>query len=215
MNTMPRLMPYIIAFAAALITLGFRVYQSKTSMSTIKHPHDSEIFVNPPSCAKTEEERFRVSFGVEPGAVVNGWPSKGGVYILENCLGVDLDFLKLDRFQKTRQPPQSGPEAAAEEEAHCNRMRQLGAVWWESEEEWVEHKVGAPSNPSMRPRFIKVGWPAGGGVWVLDITDHEAWLKGAGLIYTAYNMEERCRLIEQLGGVFYENPKDWLDVELP
>lgn len=122
---MIRLIPYIIAFAAALVTLGFRFYQSKTSMSTIKHPHNSEIFVNPPSCAKTEEERFRVSFGVEPGGVVNGWPSKGGVYILESCLGIDLDFLKLDRFQKTRQPPQSGPEAAAEEEAHCNRSKYL------------------------------------------------------------------------------------------
>ncbi|KAL6804823.1 hypothetical protein GGI42DRAFT_323007 [Trichoderma sp. SZMC 28013] len=63
--------------------------------------------------------------------------------------------------------------------------------------------------------FIKVGWPAGGGVWVLNITENEAITRGVGIIYNASDMEHRCRLIEQLGGVFFENPKDWLDLDLP
>ena len=74
---------------------------------------------------------------------------------------------------------------------------------------------GGPVYRTPRPRFIKVGWPAGGGVWVLNITEHEAWDRDAGVVHYAHDMEERCRVIERLGGVFYENPKDWLDVELP
>ncbi|KAL6876787.1 hypothetical protein J3F83DRAFT_727094 [Trichoderma novae-zelandiae] len=212
---MTRLVPYIIAFAAALV--GFFFYQSKTLISTTKHPHDLVIYINPPSYAQMEEERFRVRFSAGPGSTVRGWPTKGGVYLLEGCLGIELDFLKLDRFHDTPRPSPSTPDAAAEEEAHCNRMRQLGAIWWENEEEWFMRKLSEPYKPasSRARRYIKVGWPAGGGVWVLDIKEDDAITRGAGIIYNAHDMEERCRMIEQLGGVFYKNPKDWLDVELP
>ncbi|PTB65188.1 hypothetical protein BBK36DRAFT_1204443 [Trichoderma citrinoviride] len=210
---MTRLMPYMVAFIAALV--GFLFYQSRTSMSTIENQQDSVIYA-PPRFDETKEKRSRVSIGASPGALVKGWPSKGGIYILEDCFGIELDFLKLDRFHS--QPSPSGPDAAAEEEeAHCNRMRQLGAVWWESKEQWFLQKLMEPNEPSLRrrQRFVKVGWPVGGGVWVIDITVDDASTRHAGIIYNAHDMEERCRLIEQLGGVFYENPKDWLDVDLP
>ncbi|PTB81729.1 hypothetical protein M440DRAFT_1444353 [Trichoderma longibrachiatum ATCC 18648] len=222
---MTRLLPYMVAFVAALITLGFLFRQSRTSMPTIEFEelqddepeYDYMVQMQAAYCDKKEEERTRVSFGAGPGALVKGWPAKGGIYLLDDCFGIDLDFLKLDRFQETLQPSQSGPDAAAEEEAHCNRMRQLGAVWWESLQEWAMVKLREPGEPELRrgQRFVKVGWPAGGGVWVLDILMDDAMTKDTGIIFNARYMEERCRLIEQLGGVFYENPKDWLDVELP
>jgi hypothetical protein len=62
--------------------------------------------------------------------------------------------------------------------------------------------------------FIKVGWPAAGGVWVLKTTKDEASRKGVAIIYNAYNMEERCKAIKQVGGVFYADPKDCLDLDL-
>jgi hypothetical protein len=51
-------------------------------------------------------------------------------------------------------------------------------------------------------RFVKVGWPLGGGVWVLNITLDDAHERGAGIIYNAHDMDHRCKLIEQLGGLF-------------
>ena len=67
--------------------------------------------------------------------------------------------------------------------------------------------------PKVPQSYILVGWPAGGGIWVFDAT--EPYGKGAGIIHNAYSMEERCKVIERLGGTFYENPKDCPDLDLP
>lgn len=63
-------------------------------------------------------------------------------------------------------------------------------------------------------RFLRVGWEAGGGVWVLSTTLEEAGGKGAAIIENAFTMEERCRVIEQVGGFFYANPEDCPDLDL-
>lgn len=76
-------------------------------------------------------------------------------------------------------------------------------------------KLAESTKSHLDDPFIKVGWPARGGVWVLNITVDEAFTRGVGIIYNAYDMEDRCRLIKKLGGVFFENPKDWLDIDLP
>lgn len=47
-----------------------------------------------------------------------------------------------------------------------------------------------------------------GVVWALHTTVEEATKKGIGLVHNAYNMEERCRVIEHIGGIFYADPKD-------
>jgi len=47
-----------------------------------------------------------------------------------------------------------------------------------------------------------------GGLWVLAIDRLEGWEKGVGRIENAANMEEKCKEIEKLGGVFYANPRD-------
>lgn len=84
-------------------------------------------------------------------------------------------------------------------------MRRLGAVWWKSEEAYVLSQL---EYTKLTDSFIRVGWPAGGGVWVLKTTEKGASEKGAAVIQNAYDMEERCRVLEQTGGAFYANPED-------
>jgi hypothetical protein len=74
-------------------------------------------------------------------------------------------------------------------------VRQLGARWWETEDDYRANRY--------KPHYMEViaGWPEGGGVWVFKTSD--------------VNMEERCKAIEQLGGVFFEDPRDCPDLDLP
>jgi hypothetical protein len=45
-------------------------------------------------CVQHEPEgRVWVGYGSGPGVKVFGYPSKCGVYVLDNCFGVELDFL--------------------------------------------------------------------------------------------------------------------------
>lgn len=67
-------------------------------------------------CHSGPERRFRFSYGSGPGVDVYGWPSKGGVYVLHDCLGVELDFLGYDRFDL----PLDLVEPQPEEDAHCD-----------------------------------------------------------------------------------------------
>lgn len=146
---------------------------------------------------------FRTQFGVRSGAAVRGYPSHGGLYVL-HCNAVELDFLHLDRFHIAMRSPDQ-----EEEDAHCANMRKLGAMWWESEEAYIR-KAMDPNK--YNDPVVFVGWPAGGGAWVLRTTHGDASERGIGRINNAYNMEEQCRIIRQMGGIYYENPRDGLDL---
>ena len=69
----------------------------------------------------TEDVTYWVLYSSDPGVAVFGFPSKGGLYILRYCLGVELDFLGLDRFNHTLRPSKSDPDWQAKEDAHCDR----------------------------------------------------------------------------------------------
>ena len=70
------------------------------------------------SCVPTEPDRSScVRYSHVAGSTVYGWPSKGGVYTLHDCLGVEMEFLGFDRFN----PPTSRSGSQAEEDAHCDR----------------------------------------------------------------------------------------------
>ncbi|GFF32844.1 hypothetical protein IFM46972_03696 [Aspergillus udagawae] len=165
-------------------------------------------------CVQHEpEDRFWVAYGSGPGVKVLGYPSKGGIYVLRDCFGVELDFLGLDRFNDTERPSTLDPDWQAKEDAHCDRMRRLGATWWRSEsDEFLERGL---ERPESTDDYLQVGWPAAGGVWVLHTTWGNASDIGAARIHNAHDMEERCRWIEKLGGVFYADPKDCPYLDLP
>lgn len=166
------------------------------------------------SSGDATSKQYRVSYGAGVGAIVRGWPAKGGFYELYPCLTVELDFLGLDRFQEVERPVSTG-DSKEDEEAHCRRMRQLGAVWWQSEEDqalWdLEHQN---AHSKTTDRTIHFGWPAKGGVWVLNIPSNKASELGTARINIAVNMEERCKVLETLGAVYYENPEDCPDLDL-
>jgi hypothetical protein len=73
------------------------------------------------SAGPLPSSRFRVEFASGPGVTVLGWPSKGGIYVLSPCFGVELDFLELDRFHNTERPSKSNADSKSDEEAHCDR----------------------------------------------------------------------------------------------
>lgn len=217
---MPKKTFMLLLFSSAiLVYLGFsslRPFKSRPAkndaeaMATPKLPdsYDKVLEQQGRFYITGDNRQWRVSFGDGPGARVRGWPSKGGLYTLSSCLRVELDFLGLDHFEEADRP-QNSTSAEADEEAHCKRMRQLGATWWPSPDDetmwWFlnpEHSwdLDKPVNYS--------GWPAQGGVWVLNTTIIGASEMGAGRIHIATTMDERCKIMEKLGAVYYAKPED-------
>ncbi|KAI3581820.1 hypothetical protein IWW34DRAFT_729591 [Fusarium oxysporum f. sp. albedinis] len=149
----------------------------------------------------------RCDFGSRVGGVVHGWPAKGGFYA-HLCSVAELEFLGLDRFK-----PSNKSDDPEKEEAHCSKMRQLGAKWFRNPDHQLRAgeklRNGEPDAP-----LLFVGWPAGGGVWVIHTTLSQSARKGLGRIGNAFTMEERCKMVEQLGGRFYADPKDCPHLDL-
>jgi hypothetical protein len=133
--------PRLIAFAAAFLTMRLIFAQSSVQASTVdenKRIYADGEWVIPTLEPGFEAEYrrylqdnenghpdFRSEYGMRPGALVKGWPSKGGIYVLYPCLGFELDFMGLDRFHNIPRPSLSEPNATAEEEAHCDKSRFL------------------------------------------------------------------------------------------
>lgn len=128
---MTRLLSCLVILVIALATISFLFHQSTISMPTIKEREQPEMRIDVVGgylCDDKEEKKFRTRFGRNPGVSVRVWPSNGGIYILERCFSIELDFLKLDRFHDTPQPSPSDLNAIAEEEAHCNRSKYNGIL---------------------------------------------------------------------------------------
>ncbi|EXF79308.1 hypothetical protein CFIO01_02043 [Colletotrichum fioriniae PJ7] len=160
----------------------------------------------------TPEKKYRTSFGLRSGTAVRGWPSHGGIFFLDDCVSVDLEYLQLDRFEPTLKS-----EDQAEEDAHCLRMRMLGAVWFDSEypHELEDYSsLGDYPISSRRSDHVIAGHPATGGAWVLRIFEEDGPRLGVGRIKNARDMEERCRVIQKLGGVFYKDPFESPELDL-
>ena len=123
---MPNSLVYILSTAACVILASMlmlipRGPRPQARGQTEATEDDSRIIV----CGRpgVEPGRFRAKFGGGPGVFVHGWPSKGGVYVLYPSLGIELDFLGLDRFQATPRLSLSDEGARADEEAHCNKSK--------------------------------------------------------------------------------------------
>ena len=92
-------------------------------------------------------------------------------------------------------------------------VRMLGATWYDTafalEEEILHQTVLVPDRMKRgNTPYIKTGWPSNGkGVWVLNTTQSRANELGAARIYNARDMDERCQIIESIGGVYYSDPK--------
>ena len=69
-----------------------------------------------------ESSSLRLEYGHSPGALVFGWPAKGGLYVL-TAFAVEVGFLGYGRFEQVPRPSAANPGAAAGEEVHCNKSR--------------------------------------------------------------------------------------------
>jgi hypothetical protein len=125
MNSMAILSTCLYSLAGILLLAygtNFMMYNVFTGSAS--HPPSREAIsagTGSRGCPHEPVERFRVDFGLGPGATLFGYPSKkGGVYVLEGVLGVELDFLGLDRFHPTPRKSFSDPaEEEADEDAWC------------------------------------------------------------------------------------------------
>ncbi|GME60409.1 hypothetical protein GTA08_BOTSDO04368 [Neofusicoccum parvum] len=164
-------------------------------------------------------------------------PRAGGTLLLPQAVApVDLEFLGLPAIPADEVAPPSGPDAVDEEEAFCERLRLLGAEWWLGGEE-----ERALACEDKRPRcgwratgVVAVGFEggvdAGGGVWVYRVsqvrerrvdgdraTTRERMLEQSRRsvrVSAARTMEERCRVIGECGGEYFESVEAWRKVVL-
>ena len=167
-------------------------------------------------------------------ARIYAWPSRGGVIVLDTAEAIDFEFLGLNPID----PPVQRLEDQAAEDAFCQRLLLLGAKWWDSEIRYsiiASVEGGAAGNarvngafvvnrqppPTMsEKRFIKVGWPSTGGVWIAEFdttwagVDEEDKLKSSdeefGRLRMARTMDERCAMLRDLfEATFYSDLKDY------
>ncbi|OBS20313.1 hypothetical protein FPOA_06687 [Fusarium poae] len=149
----------------------------------------------------------RCEFGNRVGGIVHGWPAKGGFYS-RLCSVAELEFLGLDRFE-----PCDRPDDPQNEEAHCTKMRQLGATWYRDPDHQLQDDLKYMHQDPDAP-LLFVGWPTSGGVWTLHTNLSQSTRKGLGRIDNAFTMDERCSMIEKFGGTFYADPKDCPHLDL-
>lgn len=100
-----------------------------------------------------------------------------------------------------------------EEDRHCTRMRQLGAWYFRSVADYDYASIGYGEDLDRR-KMVVAAWPQSAGVWVLAMTAGEAGDKGLGMLWSAISMDERCEIVEKLGGKFYSDPKDCPHLDL-
>jgi len=138
---------------------------------------------------------------------VFGFPSTGGMLQLD-CSNTELDFLGLPTLL-----PQDIPRSLdqGEEDAFCDKMRLLGARLWPSMRHWVEALIERSDMEGDEAKEVRVGWPSdGNGVWIISWgrKDGRALAVGREVVKRARSMDERCEVIERLGGRFYEHPEE-------
>ncbi|EXJ57873.1 uncharacterized protein A1O5_12431 [Cladophialophora psammophila CBS 110553] len=150
-------------------------------------PNDERV--NIPSCPpQTFNDMER--HNPRNGSIVFSYPSTGGI-LVRSAGPVELE----DEF--------------------CKRFGRIGPQWWATKAELMDAELGEGSDAAKKKlaKRVETGWPSSRqGVWVLeyDLEDraHYELRMGASLLNNCLNMDERCKIIEDLGGTFYSNPDD-------
>jgi hypothetical protein len=128
-----------------------------------------------------------------------------GVWI-KRLTPVEMSALGIDRFQDTER---------VDDDEFCTRLRMYGASFWELPPQWPENVVWCENlDPCIDPTkkvSLEVGFPTSGGVWVLDTGRGLDFPKSLGL-QNALTMDERCKVIESLGGGFCEDVERCADL---
>lgn len=140
-----------------------------------------------------------------------GWPSRGGLIVLQCATAVDFDFLGLER----KKPPLRRHSSPSAEDDFCRRLLLLGAKWFDSRARYgffrrldVDPDAVAALEEDREPwltrrerRWVAVGWPTAppGALWVAEfdtnlpgIEEEDNLLPGdATCVLLARDMDER------------------------
>lgn len=190
----------LLSLAAAVVYLyrnGIPFYQTPTLSPSW---NDNSEWPDLPTPVEPFEPLKRYS--LEYGKVAC-WQDDG-VWI-KHLTPIEMSSLDVDRFRDTARALEQ-----ADEDAFCARLRMYGASFWELPPRWPEHinwceTIDACVEPTKKVG-LEVGFPASGGVWTLDTS--RGWdrlhPKSFGL-HNALTMDERCEVIQDLGGHFCED----------
>ena len=124
-------------------------------------------------------------------------------------------------------------ESQAAEDEFCQRLLHLGAKWWDSEARCVFiHDAGDMEPnvieslerelepwPTMRERrWVSVGWPSTGGLWVGEfdttmfepVEDDNIVPSDTARLMLASTMDEKCRILrEHFDAKFYQHVEQY------
>ncbi|KAI9753926.1 MAG: hypothetical protein M4579_004947 [Chaenotheca gracillima] len=181
-------------------------------------------------CLGVNRKAPRGRTSLSPGDLrLTGWPSRGGLIVLEDPTPPDFEFLGLDPLD----PPLQRDEDQEAEDAFCRGLLRLGATWWDSKERrllvWkVAHddeeacdavEAGEQPLPTRRERrWVRVAWPSDppGSLWVAErgapimgFDELPFMPTDAGRVALARNMDERCAVLKRLGGTWYASIDDY------
>lgn len=155
---------------------------------------------------------------------LQGWPSRSGIIVLDNATPPDFDYLHLDPLD----PPLRRNADQDAEDAFCRALLLLGATWWDSEArrafvgklEYADEEArdAVEEDEALEPTrlergWVRVAWPSHhpGALCVLACEKiimgraggEVLRPKGYGLISLARTMDERCTVLQRLGGTMY------------
>lgn len=165
------------------------------------------------------------------GDDVVGYPSKGGV-LVRSADAVELTWLGPDKFEAEQKSFDR-----AEEDSFCQRLKMLGAQEFNTYDDWLYQLLEEEIDKRSVDRWeIETGWPTHPwvlvaedgeecctGVWIWrhrpltyqprtgqERVEHWETVQKMRLLKVTLNMEERCRIIEKIGGAWYD---DWRDCQ--
>ena len=77
-------------------------------------------------------------------------------------------------------------------------MRQIGATWWASDQEWKDVQQGMREGTELEKMVLVFGWPSDGvGVWVLGFASEKEVPSDFGRLGMAISMDERVEVMKE------------------
>ncbi|CAO2657864.1 Nn.00g071240.m01.CDS01 [Neocucurbitaria sp. VM-36] len=203
-----------------------------SGLSSAPHSaYDDNYRRNPPlkipALGRYRAHNLRISHRIslkQDTVTLHGWPSRGGIIVLESATPPDFDFLHLDPLD----PPLRRCADQDAEDVFCQALLRLGATWWDSEarrafvgklESFDDEALDAvEADEDLEPTrlesgWVRVAWPSHtpGALCVLACEKLIMGRKGDeklrpehyGLVSLARTMDERCTVLQRLGGTMY------------
>ncbi|KAI5460492.1 hypothetical protein BGZ63DRAFT_424997 [Mariannaea sp. PMI_226] len=170
---------------------------------------------------KTSNTRWRIVFKVD-GISIWGWPSRGGLIVLERVTALDFDFLCFDPVDLIMHRD-TNQDA---EDQLCQRLLLLGAKWFDSGQRQkfvagvaddddrdiiaIQAKERAPPS-KMERRWVSVAHIPEGGFWIVEFDTYMYGIQekhnlvpgNAAQVQLARNMPEKAEILKRISAKFY------------